>query len=381
MPRTSEPLDESVLRAMSNFATRVPEPQYKTRRQSEAPGGDRRTRSLSSLLQSRQAASLIRLILDSFRDDDLQQWCLNHQVSYEELSCLRSAFVSAGSEGLLRLQRCPRWTQMTVTLDDTTRQWERLMAGEFQDRIRSWLAADSERAFFFVNKRPGIRLRALTSDSDGTNALAQTLHEMAAGRQILSWAYGSYEPEVFQFGGESGLTLAHAYFTAESLAVMAFLRARIGGSSSMSPERFSILLLDTLLRSVVEDELEVWDVWGNMELTGRLDRPAIQKYSAEGAGAPSQLRLRDQLRGVYFGSQRVAEPERAFFESYRSQTSPIAGKFRELDQTGRLLWNKRRILPFWIIFHWNRMRFSFRQQQRLSRLMVRLYSPKLIGAE
>jgi thiopeptide-type bacteriocin biosynthesis protein len=255
------------------------------------------------------------------------------------------------------------------------------MAGKFQDGVRQWLAADSGRAFFFVNKSPGIRLRVLASPGADITAITDLLSEMVANRSIISWTFGSYEPEVFQFGGESGLALAHDYFTVESLAVMAFQRSRVNGQSTIRPEQFSILMIDMLLRSVVEDELEVWDVWCKMELTGRLDRSAIQRYSADSTGLPVQRRLRDQLREVYFGSRRIAEPERAFFENYRSQIPLIARRFRDLNQTGQLLWSARHILPFWIIFHWNRMQFSLSRQRQLSRYMLRLYSPKLISAK
>jgi thiopeptide-type bacteriocin biosynthesis protein len=342
---------------------------------------NRRIQALSSLLESDQAASLIRLVLDSFRSDDLERWCLNNRVSLEEFAFLRSVFVSAGTEGLLRLRSCPRWTQINVALDDESGQWEQLVAGKFQDGVRGWLAEDSERSFFFVKKSPGVRLRLLAPQEAQVTAITDLLNEMVADGKIISWRFGSYEPEVFQFGGEAGLALAHDYFTAESLAVMAFQRLRVNGQSTMRPEQFSILMIDLLLRSVVEDEMEVWDVWCKMELTGRLNRSVIQRYSAESAGVPVQRRLRDQLREVYFGSQQIAGPESGLFESYRSQIAPIARRLRDLDQTGQLLWNVRHILPFWIIFHWNRMQFSLGRQRQLSSYMLRLYSPKLVSAK
>jgi thiopeptide-type bacteriocin biosynthesis protein len=335
----------------------------------------------STLLESERAASLIRLVLDSFRAHDLERWCLNHKVSFEEFSVVRSTFISAGITGLSSLRSGPRWTQINITLDDKSGQWEQLMGGKFQDGVRQWLAADSGRAFFFVNKSPGLRLRVLTSQEAEIAPITDLLTEMLATRSIISWTLGTYEPEVFQFGGELGVALTHNYFTVESLTVMAFQRSRLKGESRMRDEQFSILMIDMLLRSVVEDEMEVWDVWCQMELTGRLDRAAIKRYSADSAGQPVQRRLRDQLRELHFGGHRIAEPEGAFFESYRSQIPAIAGRLRQLDQSGQLLWSVRHILPFWIIFHWNRMRFSLNRQRQLSRYMLRLYSPKLISAK
>lgn len=320
-------------------------------------------------------------MLDSFRARDLERWCLNHKVSFEDFSYFRSAFISAGTEGLLRLRSSPSWTQINVALDDKSKQWERLMAGQFQDGVRRWLAEDSGRSFFFVNKSPGIRLRMLASRGADITLITDMLGEMRADGSIISWTLGAYEPEVFQFGGETGLALTHEYFTVESLGVMAFQRARLKGQSAMRAEQFSILLIDMLLRSVVGDEMEVWDVWCKMELTGRVDRSAIKRYSADNTGRPVPRRLRDQLRNIHFDSSRIAEPEGALFDSYRAQTTEIARRLRRADEDGHLLWSVRHILPFWIIFHWNRMGFSLSRQRQLSRFMLRLYSPKLPSAE
>lgn len=331
--------------------------------------------------ESDRPASLIRLVLDSLRAEDFERWCLNHKVSFEEFSRYRSAFISAGAEGLLRLRPGPSWTQVNVTLDDKPGRWEQFMAGPFQDGVRRWLSEDSRRSFFFVNKSPGVRLRVLAQGGAEITPITDLLGELAAQRVITSWALGAYEPEVYQFGGETGLALAHDYFMADSLAVMAFESSRLEGRSTMRAEQFSILLTDALLRNVAGDEMEVWDVWCRMELTGRLDRDAIRRYSSDADDQPVRRPLRDQLREVYLGRNRIAGPEGALLDDYRARIPEIARRLRQAAEGGELLWGVRHILPFWIIFHWNRMRFSLSRQRKLSRYMLRLYSPKLVSAK
>jgi thiopeptide-type bacteriocin biosynthesis protein len=333
--------------------------------------------SLLVMLESGQTSSAVRLLLESLRTHNFEQWCLNHHLSYQEVASLRSAFVSAGTERILKMRSFSRWIQINIALKEE--QWIQLMVGDFQDRIQLWLVADSSRACFFVNKAPGIRLRIVASKTTDIEEITRLLDKMAADHSILSWTDGAYEPEAFQFGGELGLALAHEYFCVESMAVMAFHRIFAAGKNSIRPEQFSVLLIDALLRSAVEDEAEIWDVWCKMELTGRLDRAAIQKYSAtpQNSGVLTQRRSRGQLRAIHFGERSVSEPEHTLIESYRPQASLIGRKLHDLGQTGQLLWNTRHILPFWIIFHWNRMRFSFQAQKRMATYMVRLYSPKI----
>ena len=169
-----------------------------------------------------------------------------------------------------------------------------------------------------------------------------------------------YDPEVYQFGGEEGLDAAHEFFTIESAAVLEYHRLVVGAEARLEPEIFSLLLLDSLLGQVTDDAFELWDTWCKMELTGRRFQP----------DANERDRLRDSLdaacttlRPLLAEPVRVAEAasqaERDLLQRYRSRLPPVINHLRCLAATGTLLWGLREILPFWVIFHWNRMRFLF----------------------
>ena len=321
--------------------------------------------------------NLIRLILESFRTDEIEASCRREGISQEELLGLREAFICAGAARVHDLLRPSVWYQVGVGLDPFGFQLTTFMTGPCHDRIRSWLHEGKIDRFFFLNKPPGLRLRFRASLGDLLPELSSWLDEQRKEGEITSWSRGVYEAEVHQFGGELGLDIAHAFFTAESIAVMGYRRLQLDDAETFSSPDFSLFLLNDFFQRVVEDRWELWDLWCNMALTERV--PTFQGADLDRAVALADaarghiLELLDD-RGPFL--ERISDAGRALLVEYQNQTRPIAERLRAARDEGALLYGLRQILPFWVIFHWNRMGFAIEHQQRLVFMILRALDPK-----
>ncbi len=253
----------------------------------------------------------------------------------------------------------------------------RLIEGDFQDRVGSWIRGRAAEQFSFLHKPPGLRLCLLGRREGVMPLLCAELDNLVKDDVIRSWSRGFYEPEAYQFGGELGLEVAHEFFTEESLAVLAYHRLRLRGGVALDRAEFSLLLLDEFLRQVVEDESELLDLWCNMALTGRLPDPP-------GSGSQGDIQAAEAVRGAflpllrdhYLVLERMTDaelrpaPRIPIPTSRNRHPSPPGGGI------GFPALGVRTILPFWIIFHWNRMGFDLVRQRRLAFLMTRILHPK-----
>jgi hypothetical protein len=176
---------------------------------------------------------------------------------------------------------------------------------------------------------------------------------------------------VSQLGGPVGLDLTHRFFTAESVAVLAHHRLRLSGTARLDRELFSLILIDRLLRQVT-DAWEKWDVWCKMTLAGRpADTQSAISIDAGDPGIALTL-LNHQSRVL----DAASNDERELFARYDAGLERLAPKIHAAVEDGTLACGIREILPFWIVCHWNRMRFPPETQERLSGLMVRALSPR-----
>jgi thiopeptide-type bacteriocin biosynthesis protein len=308
------------------------------------------------------------LVLLSLGVDDLSVLCQGRAISPEELARLREAFIEAGVARVqeISLSRC--WLQAGLQFDPFGLQWSLFVSGDLQDRVRRWMAQGIVEQFSFVHKPPGVRLRLLGERVRLLPVLAEMLDGYVHNGELTAWSRGLYDAEPYQFGGEAGLAIAHRFFTTESLAVLAYHRLRLRGEASLDMVSFSLLLIDLLLREVVAEKWERWDVWRKMSLAGRAfaDAQATQRQQPAGEQLVQFLEQPDRC---------LSEGERRIVEEYRAALPAIASDLTKANDTAALLWPMREILPFWIVFHWNRMAFDLDEQRLMTFLMDTVLSP------
>lgn len=297
----------------------------------------------------------------------------------ERLASLRAAFVAAGAAAIHRGLRPERWVELSLVLEPLEPAWVAWMTGELPPLLHAAVAEGRARALFFMNKPPGLRLRLLGPADALLTALAARLDALVADGVVRRWSAGVYDPEVALFGGPAGLELAHACFTVESLAVLAYHGARLRGEATLGPDEFSLALLHPLICGVADDSFEAWDVWCKLERTGRLPGGA-RLYPADPDVARA-LALRgaigELLDDLDATLARASPVEAAALRGCLAALPAIGRRLRAAQADGGLVCGARELVPFWIVFHWNRMGFGLERQRQLARLMVVARHPRL----
>lgn len=229
------------------------------------------------------------------------------------------------------------WHQFDAMLERPDSGLRFLIA--LSETLPAALARGDVAAAFFMQKPPGFRLR-LAGSRDAVTPLVE-----AIGLPGIALSPGIYEPETYLFDGAAGLRCAHDAFTADSLAVCAYAAAVHRGTAIAAPGAFSLALCEQLLRRIGLDAWEAWDVWMRVLTLRGGDWQAVEPLSADLAPASGCAAiLADHARRI----DRL--------------TSGLAGGAR-----ARVFPNGIRcILPFWIVFHWNRMGFDAEAQRSLA---------------
>jgi thiopeptide-type bacteriocin biosynthesis protein len=316
--------------------------------------------------------AVVDLVLESLRGGDVAARCRQLGVSPEAFGAARRAFVSAGTAAVHEALPGERWLQLDVALDSRGELWRRFVCGSFQDDVADWLRRRPDSRFYFMHKPPGLRLRFAGADPPLSRSLHALLESLGARSTALP-----YDAEPHLFGGAAGLELAHHCFTLESAAVLAYHRLWLSGATRLGRSEFSLALLHQLLRAVTGDRWELWDVWCKLELAGRLPYPAGSSGWRDGA-PPAEAQAAALALLEDGGVRRVgASPaEQEVLARWAAGVPALAADVARANQNGALLWGIREIVPFWVVFHWNRMAFSLDEQRRLALLMTHALSPR-----
>jgi len=269
-----------------------------------------------------------------------------------------------------------QWADLAVSFDLLGLEWLSLFSSDLVDRVRSWIDEGWADRFYFLHKPPGLRMRFRVRCDRLLPEVERFLDEKAATHCLESWHRGLYESESYRFGGELGMDIAHEFFTAESLVVLAYLRICLQERARLSRQQFSLILLLELLERVVEGQWELWDVWCKMEVVERVatvspELLAAARQEAQCSGPLVVPLLRDRRELLATAS----DDERDLIEHYRSEAHHVAGRLREAREHGKLLYGVRSILPSWVVFHWNRMGFSIAEQSSMCLIMIHLLGP------
>jgi thiopeptide-type bacteriocin biosynthesis protein len=294
-----------------------------------------------------------------------------------EIAHARELFVAAGTERVVRALGADRWLQVGVRCASDA-QADAFLAGPLDTALRRWSEAGTVGQFFFMRKPPGVRLRFRGTGLD-TTLLPELLALLAgeeAAKRITGHELGVYDEETHQFGGEVGLEIAHEHFDHDSRALFEIIRLEAQDADTTDRETLSLLVLNDLVAQVASDGWERWDVWRNMRLAGRL-----RTYGPEAEAA-----LRGELEANHEALLQTLHPREALaklppaeqkvLERYFAANTKVAARFADAARAGTLLYGARKILPFFVIFHWNRWGMDATTQFALTYFMESLQSPK-----
>ncbi|MFB6815054.1 thiopeptide-type bacteriocin biosynthesis protein [Streptomyces sp. NPDC056347] len=258
------------------------------------------------------------------------------------------------------------WVQVNLTPRPTA--WPRLyawLAGTAHDL----LGADTARAFFFMHKPPGLRVRFQAYGAGGTVPLRAELgarvreFDGLAGPPVCA----VYEPEAYLFGGPGSMPWVHELFTADSLAWLDHHTRRPGETAA--DWRLSLFLLRDMfdgLRIVGWEHRGVWD--------------AVRTDTGRGiSGGLRDAALRRAAEGirVHWRQPRArmlaALPEewRAGADGHGDAVRRAADHWRTgYFESGDAVRGPRRAAAHAVIFHWNRGRFSYARQSLITEALA-----------
>jgi thiopeptide-type bacteriocin biosynthesis protein len=227
-----------------------------------------------------------------------------------------------------------RWQQFNIASERPQQ------AADLLARMADWapaaLAAGQLSACFFMQKPPGLRIRL----ADAAPGLALLLEGPG-----ISVTPARYIAETFLFDGPAGMRLAHDVFTADTLAIC----DHVAAGAPANAHRLSQALMQALLEGVGLDAFECWDVWMRTLVLRGGDWRAI----TPGPTSPERL---PAVPAAYLARLSACSPERA-------QLAFPSGP--------------RRILPFLLLFHFNRMGFDAATQRALAAEMASRCHPRV----
>lgn len=263
-------------------------------------------------------------------------------LSSGQLAELVERFVNAGVGALVESPPFPGWLQLGVSFKP------RASPARFGEALRRavlrWQGRGALGRFFFMHKPPGMRLRFETSPLTLQTMESWLLRQPAVAKVERS----IYLAEEFQFGGAMGANVAHDFHAADSLLALKAIDREHRGVISASAEVLSLLIVSDLVRRMTDDAWEAWDLWKRMEITGR--RPKVGRALAK--------EMAELVRPFVTESETVlrhiAPAERALLRTAYENNQRTAVAMRRLAAHNQLLFHVREIIPFWIIFHWNR---------------------------
>lgn len=297
---------------------------------------------------------IARLVLDGLRRPrGAASRAARLGLSPELLAELTERFVDAGARAVIEADRSPRWLQFGVELATSRRARSERDEARFGEELRRavlrWRARGLVGRFFFMGKPPGMRLRFETSPTTPRAVTERTVLAWLERRpSVARIERGLYLAESYQFGGEAGSDVAHDYHASDSLLALEATYREARGTASASPEVLSLLVVSDLARRMTDDAWEAWDLWKRMEITGRL-RPV----GREAARAMIEM-VQPFVHRPEAVLPRLALADRRLVTTAYEANARAAGAMRELARRGKLLFHLREIIPFWIVFHWNR---------------------------
>ncbi|PNG93441.1 thiopeptide-type bacteriocin biosynthesis protein [Streptomyces malaysiensis] len=267
----------------------------------------------------------------------------------------------AAGRAALGAQSAPTgWHQVNIEFTNYPTA-ERTFVANLLPSLQTATDTGTVAAWWFVRKHPCWRVRVApgpkSTAEDVAQYLATALDPIVAMGLAKRWWPSPYEPEIAAFGGPDGMKIAHDVFHTDSAGVLDYLHyAKAASCGLLDAKTTSFLIISMFLRAARQEWGEQGDVWALVEA----NRPLPDGVPMEQVTA-----MTPELQKLL-----AANPAPAFVPG--GPLAPLAKWVTGLQQAGRaiadaghagrLRLGTRAILARHILFHWNRMGFTTRQQ-------------------
>ncbi|MGW5124551.1 thiopeptide-type bacteriocin biosynthesis protein [Streptomyces sp. NPDC004069] len=275
------------------------------------------------------------------------------------LSDAVAVYDQAGREALARHASTTDWWQVYLHFADWA-DADTTFTTYVLPVLREAEAAGTIDGWWYTRKHPCWRLRLHLRPGTGTKpTVGDGFRRLVSDGHLQRWWPGIYEPETAAFGGEAGMTAAHALFVIDSREAQQ-LRQR--GDLAVGPRELSVFLCTIMMRAAGLEWYEQGDVWHRV-ITNE-HRSAIGDVPADRLKARAQeirpLLLADSEALLRTGGplEPVAEWGAAFHHTGQALSHAV--------QSGTLDRGLRQVLSYHVLFHWNRLGLSMRGQSVLA---------------
>src|SRR2546430_14699157 len=109
-----------------------------------------------------------------------------------------------------------------------------------------------------IRRPPRSTLFPYTTLFRSERSLVSWLEDAERRNLIRSFRFAKYEPEVFLFGGPTGMAIAHDQFDRDSRLAIRYEALLASGATDVSRAHLSLALLNDLFGRFVEDRSELW---------------------------------------------------------------------------------------------------------------------------
>lgn len=242
---------------------------------------------------------------------------------------------------------------------------DRTLAARLGPRLDALVADHIAAGWWYMNKRPGWRIRVLDADTD---AVSELLNDLVGAGTIAAWNPALYEPEVAAFGGKTGMDIAHALFCADSAGVLDYLRRE---NPPLDRRELSVLLISAMCTAAGLDWYERGDVFTRIAAM-RPDPPA----AAARAALTAQLRVLLSAPTHAGSPLFAASGPAAFATPWRDAFAKAGQRFGTAATAGTLSRGLRALLAHLVIFHWNRLGLPAGTQATLAHAAARACLPE-----
>jgi len=286
-------------------------------------------------------------------------------LSPEHLAEAVELYRSAGLAALDARSATPDWQQVNIEFTDYPTAQRTFLTHLFPP-LHEACDAGTVGAWWFVRKAPCWRLRVAHGPHAMSECASQPLHEALDGAVswgvVKRWWPAPYEPETVAFGGADGMRIAHALFHSDSVGVLNYLCGPAAEDSVPLDAKATSLIITTLfLRAAGQEWSEQGDVWARVEAKRPLPDDIPPEKVTAMTGTVRELLTADTEPALTVGNSLA--PLAGWSDAVKHGGRTLGDTGRE----GRLALGTRSVLARHILFHFNRMGFTTRQQAIWSR--------------
>nr|WP_203730770.1 thiopeptide-type bacteriocin biosynthesis protein [Streptomyces sp. SID12501] len=285
--------------------------------------------------------------------------------SPEHLAETVRLYCAAGRTALDARSSATDWQQVNIEFTDYPTA-QRTFLAYLLPSLREACDAGAIGAWWFVRKSPCWRLRVVHGPQTIGECASEPIHEAldsaVSWGVVRRWWPSPYEAETVAFGGTDGMRIAHALFHADSVGVLDYLRGSAAEDSVPLDAKATSLIITTLFLCAAGQEWsEQGDVWARVEAKRPLPDDVPPERVTAMSGTVRELLAADTDPALTVGNSLAPLAGWADAVKHGGQTLGDAGR------EGRLALGTRGVLARHVLFHWNRMGFTMRQQAIWSR--------------